>query len=211
MKWKTGSFVLLANLAVISCETGESVEPQPDFTDAIQLNKGNYWVYESATVDLVSDLKNLQPEDSTFIRKDTIVNNKIYYVVENLYGLREIKTKISDNIIDINNIIEFSGTNFTDTLYKDPSLNVCGLMQQTIEEVHVPAGNFKTVCFLVLRKNSPGHHGNSDPNNPSVHNKDYSVARKIWYARNIGIVKSVVYFANSAGFERNLKRYKVNQ
>jgi hypothetical protein len=210
MKWKFGALIVLVNLLIVSCGIRENDEPQPDYTDAIQLNKGNYWVYESSTVDLASGLKNVQPEDSTFINKDTIVSSKVYYVVENMYGLREIKTQIADNIVDINNVIEFSGTNFTDTLYKDPSLNVCGLMQQSIEEIRVPAGAFKTACFLVLRKNSQGHHGSSDPNNPSVYNKDYSVARKVWYARGIGVVRSVTYFANSVGFERNLKRYKVN-
>jgi|GEM_PF-4775272 len=203
-------FVLIFLIFLITaCHSErEDIQPQVDYSEAIQLRKNNFWVYESASINLASGIRNQHLDDSTFIRKDTVANGKVYYIVENLFGLKEYKTISAKTITNLQGHIEFSGINFKDTLYKDPSLQVYGLMKEVKEEVTVPAGTFKTVMFMVLQKNLMGHH-NHDSNNPSMYGHEYSIVRKVWYAKHVGIVKAVSYFGNSTGFEINLKRYKV--
>lgn len=201
--------VLLLIFLITACHSEwEDIQPQIDYSEAIQLRKNNFWVYESASFDLASGLRNQELDDSTFIRKDTVANGKVYYIVENLFGLKEYKTTSARTITNFHSHIEFSGINFKDTLYKDPYLQLYGLMKEVKEEVTVPAGTFKTVMFMVLQKNLVGHHDH-DVTNPSMYGHDYSIVRKVWYAKRVGVVKAVSYFGNSAGFAINLKRYKV--
>ena len=208
MKIKILIFVSVLILLLNSCEDSEVHLPKEDYSSAIQLEKGNYWLYKYAAIDLESGLRIEHLDDSIFIRKDTIVDNRVYYIVENMFGLRQIKTNLSGNIIDINNNIEFSASNFTDTLYKDLDHQIFGMMKKVSSEVTVPAGTFKTVMFIVFQKNAPGHNHNA--NNPSVFNHEYSIRKKVWYAEKVGVVKSVFYYGNFTGFENSLVRYKVN-
>jgi len=209
MNLKSYSFSILLLLLFFSCDSAEENNPKLDYSDAIQMEKGNYWVYESSSIDLESGIKTVELDDSIFISKDTIVNNKVFYVFENLFGLRELKTESGGDIVSLENNIEFSATNFTDTLYRDPNLSLYGMMKKVDEEIIVPAGKFKTVMFIILEKNIPGHNHSTDLTNPSVYSKEYSIHKKIWYAEKIGVVKSVFYYGNFTGFENNLKRYKV--
>jgi hypothetical protein len=195
-------------IIIIGCESDDDIL-KLDYTDAIQLKKNNYWIYESASIDLESGTSIPELNDSIYIEKDTVINDLIYYIFKNPFGLREIKRNVSGNILDLDGNIEFSAINFTDTLFRDPERDLFGMMKEVEEPVIVPAGTFKAVMFIVFQKNIPGHWHSTDPNNPSVYDKNYSITRKVWYAKNVGVIKSVTYYGNFTGFEINLVRYKV--
>lgn len=207
----SGSLVLVVMSFVMSLQSCSDTEvlQNPDYSQAIQLRKGNFWVYDFATTDLLSGNRKYHQDDSIFVAKDTIIGNSVYFIVENLYGLHEIKREMSGMIVGVDGAVEFSATNFVDTLFKNADLGLYGIMAKEEAKITVPAGSFSTVCFILLQRNRSGHHNQADSNNPSVYNREFSVVKRVWYARNIGIVKSAQYFGNVAGSERELKRYYI--
>jgi hypothetical protein len=201
--------LLYSCLVIVGCHNSDNDQISIDYTDAIQFKKNNYWVYEFASIDLESEIKLPELDDSIYIEKDTVIDSKIYYKFRNAFGLNELKTKGSGTIADLNGDIEFSATDFADTIYRDDNLRQYGMMKDVKELIEVPAGKFKTVMFIVFERNS-GHAHGIDSSNPSFYNKDFSIVSKTWYAKNVGIVKSVFYFDNITAFEKNLLRYRVN-
>ncbi|MEJ1242210.1 hypothetical protein WBG78_28940 [Chryseolinea sp. T2] len=209
MSWRKHICIILPLVLLTVLIGGCSDDPSPrlNYTSAIQLRNGNFWIYQATSTDLFSGIKINQLDDSVFVEKDTIIDQAVYFIIKNLFGRKELKREMSGTIVDQRGNIEFSGTNFSDTLYRDPNLGFYGLMEKEEVEITVPAGVFNTVSFVLLRRNSPGHHSDVDSSNPSYYNKEFSVAKRVWYARNIGVVKSVLYFGNVSGFELNLKKY----
>lgn len=194
---------------LISCNHDDlKVDPKSDYQTAIQLKIGNYWVYKSQSIVLNTNTIIQNLDDSTFIERDTVVKNKVYVVVTNLFGLFQLQRDSSGYIVDEKNKISFSSYNFLDTLYKNPP--EYGLMEGEEETVEVPAGKFKTIAFIVLNKDNHGHHDHNH-DDPTMYDKDhkYRVLAKTWYAKEVGVVKSVFYFGNSMAYEKKLKRYMV--
>jgi hypothetical protein len=191
-----------------NCDNGCDPGPQFNFVNAIKLEKGNYWVYESINTYLSApDVLNLN--DSTFIKTDSLIRNNRYYRLENQFGLSEWKRDSSGYVINLKGDIEFFAESSTDTLYRDFENRIVGFMGGKTEQVTVPAGNFSTICFYILEKNSVGE-GKLEKNHPQFFNDQYQLHSKTWYANNIGVVKSVFYYEGT-GFEKNLIRYKVNK
>jgi hypothetical protein len=193
----------------VNCQTqiGKSFQSEADWHDVIQLKKGNYWIFESKTIRLQSGVATLNRNDSTFIIKDSLFNNNLYYRLENLYGLSHWIMDSSGYIVDRAGNIEFSSLNNSDTLFR--SSEGLGFMGGKIEQVNVPAGTFSTVFFYFIQKVPAAV--NVYSGDPTFYSKEYSIVRKIWYAKNVGIVKSVFYYGNSTAHEKNLIRYKLNQ
>jgi hypothetical protein len=183
----------------------KSINESNNYQQAIQLKKGNFWVYQSKTIQLESGLTLMNQNDSVFIRSDTLMLGHRYYKIENIYGLSEWKRDSLKHIVDSQGQIEFTSVPTTDTLYNGPM--GLGFMSPKEEKITVPAGTFSTLSFYVIQK-SPAE-ANQDPNNPTFFNDKYSIVRKIWYAKNIGVVKSVSYYGSSTAYEKNLIRYKV--
>lgn len=196
-------------MVIVGCHNSDNDQISIDYTDAIQLKKNNYWVYESSTEDLESKITIQQLDDSIYIEKDTVIDSKVYFKFKNDFGLNELKTRGTGTIIDLSGETEFSSTNFVDTIFRDDNLGQYGMMKDVKELVEVPAGKFKTVMFIVFERNT-GHTHGIDSSNPSFYNKDFSIVSKTWYAKKVGVVKSVFYFDNITAFEKNLLRYKVD-
>lgn len=188
-------------------ENAKSFQSKTGWHEAIQLKKGNYWIYESKTLLLQSDVATLNRNDSTFIVKDSLFNDNLYYRLENPFGLSHWIRDSSGYIVDLAGNVEFSSLNYNDTLFN--TSEEWGFMGGKMEQVSVPAGTFSAVFFYVIQK-VPAE-GNVFSGDPTFYNKEYAIVRKVWYAKNIGVVKSVFYYGNSTAYEKNLIRYKLNQ
>jgi hypothetical protein len=204
MRSKTTFSIFIFALLIISCNNSNNIEPKLNFSDAIKLEKGNYWVYETKTT-FPSQPDIINANDSTFIRMDSIIRGNLFHHLENQFGRSEWKRDSLGYIVNLRSDnfrgdIEFSATNTIDTLYRFETS--VGFMGKKIEQVIVPAGTFSAGCFYVLQK------GKTDKKFPDYFNDQYFILSKKWYANNIGLVKSVFYY-NGTGFERNLIRYKV--
>ncbi len=200
--------VISLGMLLQSCSNDEPL-PHADYSSAIQLRKGNYWIYESASSDISSGIRIRHLDDSIFVANDTIVGNSVYFIVKNMFGLHEIKKAMSGMIVGIDGAVEFSATNFVDTLFKDSDLGYYGIMAKEEAEITVPAGTFSTISFILLKRNDPTFNVPITSNNPSIHSKEFSILKKVWYARNIGVIKSASYYGNKTSFERELKRFNV--
>jgi hypothetical protein len=213
MKLKVVFSIFFPALLIIACNNSNSIEPKLNFSDAIKLQKGNYWVYESRHTN-PSQADIINPKDSTFIKTDSVIRNNRYYRLENQFGASRWKRDSLGYIVDLKGAtlkgtIEFFAGNSTDTLYRDFEDRIVGFMIGKVEQVTVPAGTFSTICFYILEKFPEGG-GKLDKNHPQYFNDQYQLQSKTWYANGVGVVKSVFYY-NGSGFERNLIRYKVNK
>ena len=50
-----------------------------DFSSAIQLKVGNYWIYDGVSIDSLGNIKRWGRRDSVWIDRDSIVRDRIYY------------------------------------------------------------------------------------------------------------------------------------
>jgi len=197
-------FVFFAFLAISNLSSAQ--DARHTFARAIQLKKSSYWIYESRSVQLGSNLITPNKEDSIFIRSDTVIKNNHFYRIENVYGLSEFKRDSSGCIVDEKGNIEFSSRNTKDTLFNND--NGIGFMSGRVERVTVPAGTFSAMLFYVVRKLPAG--AIIDKRNPTFFNSTHSIVRKIWYANDVGVIKSIFYYGTTSAFERNLIRYNLN-
>jgi|GEM_PF-4066769 len=126
-------------VSFVQCQTPNtnSTKGRDGYQQAIQLKKGNYWVYESKTIQLQSKLVSLNQTDSVFINKDTLLAGHRYYKLENKYGLSEWKRDSLAYIVDSQGKIEFSARLTPDTLYN--GLIGLGFMSTQEEKITMPA------------------------------------------------------------------------
>jgi len=71
-------FVFLL-LLTLSC-SNEEVSPNKTIVTYMNLEIGNYWVYEWVEIDDLGAASPLNQRDSVFIEKDTIIDGKTYSV-----------------------------------------------------------------------------------------------------------------------------------
>ncbi len=171
-----------------SCCKDEIISPE-EFSDLINLQVGNYWVYESGTVAENGNLENS--------RIDSVVGlNEIFEVGVKLYelsGSLGLDNKESSFVYDsLNYLIEFPSRRIlftTDTAYVDIVDNqlFVGIQKNETERqmVEAPTGSFdgynmKSVFY------------SKDP--------DYKFGQLqsiIYFADGVGLIKTNIQFASS--------------
>ena len=183
------SILMLCLASYIQCSEDRVVPNQTvlDYSDAIQIKAGNYWIYEVTSKNLqTGDVESLGTDSTTFSARMTKNDKEYLYYYNGNYALNGYLRDSSNYIVDSEGKIRFSGNNFSDTLYDLP--DYYGKMTHVDSTVTVPAGTYKTVSFTQFSK--------KDPN--------YSTSQI--YANNVGVVK-IVTISDIEVIEYNLIRY----
>lgn len=199
MKYFTVIFI-----GITSCSWGQR-EIGGDWSDAINLTIGNFWVYDMSIVQLPHNVRRTQPVDSVFIRKDSLLNGTQYFQLENLFGLSEWKKDSAGYLVNISGQLEFSTHFDKDTLWQNDDIIVFGGSE--LEDVKVPAGNFVSAVVVAIGKTPAGME--IPKNSPVFFTEEFVITNKRWYVRGIGLVKSIDYYGTTTTFERSLIRYNV--
>jgi hypothetical protein len=190
-------------------------------SDYLPMKVGNYWVYQEYEIDTIGNERQTSIFDSAVITKDTLINSKIYYRLDNFvyYSISDvIKVDLlgtvyyrdsSKNLISSKGQIVFSEDNFSDTLFKKAELLqgdtiywITFKMERPLGNVNTPAGifnnllNFKGTVIC-------------NPKYTSIKNPRYV---NIFYAKEVGeILQSNIYVLGGGSVEKRLVRYQVNK
>lgn len=199
----------LACMLFASCNDDEmdeiTMESNQQANTFIPLTVGNYWVYQVFKIDSLGNEELLPDHDTISIVGDTMINNEVYYTwSDNNFGFESYSLNLRDSsgdIVDAENNIRFSSTNFTDVLFTSlagPS-QIEYSMEEESKNISVPVGNFE--CL-----NYKGIVSHIDPT------EDYPERTlNNYYSENIGLVSSnIFYFVNrDFTWERRLIEYNV--
>ncbi|MDB4438690.1 hypothetical protein N9176_00420 [bacterium] len=192
-----GAFIML--FLFQSCCKDEIISPE-EFSDLINLQVGNYWVYESGTVAENGNLENSRIDS-------VVVLNEIFEVGVKLYelsGSLGLDNKESSFVYDsLNYLIEFPSRRIlftTDTAYVDIVDNQLfdGVQKNEPERqmVEVPAGSFNSY-------NLKSVFDSKDP--------DYEFGQlqsNIYFADGVSLIKTDGQYASSGTkIEKRLSSY----
>lgn len=174
-----------------------------DFSSAIQLKVGNYWIYDFVRVDSLGNQKRFGRRDSVWIDRDSVVRKRTYYRrmgfhprYEWLYDSASCIVSLPDGT-GIPRQVFFSGTNYKDTLYT--ITQYYAMMHDAGKVVNTYLGKFSTSNMVITPKNVSHK---QDPTHTLC-------ASQSFYAKNIGMV---YYIDNHFGTPsyRSLIKYKIN-
>lgn len=174
-----------------------------DFSSAIQLKVGNYWIYDGVNVDSLGNMKRWGGRDSVWIDRDSLVGNRTYYRrmgahyrYEWLYDSSNCIVSLPDGT-GIPRRVLFSGTNYSDTLY---TINqYYSMMHNAGKVINTYLGKLPTTTVVSVNKNV------SHKQDPT-----YTIlSSQSFYAKNIGMV---FFIGNVYGspYYRALIDYKIN-
>ena len=166
---------------------------------------GNYWVYDVYKIDDQGNEELRPNQDRIEVVGETIINNEIYYIVnDGVFGLYDKTSNLRDSlsyIIDSDGLVRFSSTNFNNILYsyEAGSFNISFSMDEEVRKETVPAGEFDCLNYEGLVTDS----------NPTFMYPDRTLNN--YYAKNVGLVKSTVFLLSSITFyyERRLVEFNV--
>ncbi len=151
--------ILILAIGFSSCKKDEP-NPDPDpipqdsVLDYFPLSIGNYWVYERSACDSTWTECEVLSIDTSFVTKDTIINNNNYFKVEQVTVVGQKSTAyLRDSlnyIVSSLGEIVFSNTDFTTKLSEqyiitgtnDTAFYIYTKMQEEPYSIQVPAGNF---------------------------------------------------------------------
>lgn len=217
---KQSNFILsmiLLSVNISSCKKEDKPEPiEPKtYKNFSQLKVGNYWIYQRFDIDTNGVAVAKNEIDSSYVEKDTIINNTKYYKLVENNQFNMINKDISYRrdslhyVVNHKGEILFSSEDFTtifQTSYQFAGTvdTLCKVENQMVDkdlEVITPAGTFVTSSlrlryFMYPRFSLGG----------SIRN------RYTRYSENIGVVTETLLFFNVVPdyTERRLVRYKVN-
>jgi hypothetical protein len=182
----------------------------------LPLNIGNYWIYQEYLIDTAGTETLNTVIDSVIINRDTIINDKKYYVFEgNVFwnrhqrGIYKIVRDSSGYIIDQNGMVLFAENDFADTIaYKavinpgdsDDTLYISTFrMERITESITVPAGTFNVLnCRNTV---------NTSMDTPDV---KYPRYLKNYYSEGVGLILfNYCYMQSPTIYEERLIRYSV--
>lgn len=150
----------------------------------MNLRVGNYWVYDWFEIDLNNNATLLDRTDSVIIEKDTIINNKSYFVKKSFYG-----SPLMTRTILFDSMNSYPDKKVIFTLDKSlmitqnlgpetkPTLIGYYAIDDTETSVEVPAGSFQSINFK----------GRIEPQDG-----DYPYGVRYndnYYSKNIGLIK----------------------
>jgi hypothetical protein len=173
-----------------------------DFSSAIQLKVGNYWIYDAVNIDASGNITRFGSTDSVWIDRDSVVGNRTYYRrmglhprYEWLYDSAHCLVCLPDGT-GLPRQVFFSGTNYKDTLYT--ITQYYAMMHDAGREVNTYLGKFIT-SNMVLTPKSVSHQ--QDPTHTLC-------ASQSMYAKNIGLVFNIDNHFGVPTY-KSIIRYKV--
>lgn len=184
-----------------------------------KLKAGNYWIYGRYQVDANNNVSDLHQYDSSYVEKDTLIRNHVYYKLHKKdfsMGPISFVLYLRDSlhyIVTSSGRAIFSSEDFT-TLFADIYITGATWMSDTIYKVTtkmndkdlivtVPAGTFQTSSYQSTFTYPPSKAVPGIPN-PRISN--------MRYAKNKGLIIESEYFYTGAPMitEKRLIRYHVN-
>lgn len=206
-------------LLTLSCENKdpdsgiENPSLKPDHS-YFPLTIGSFWIYQNLTIDPDGMETLREGADSIVISKDTIINNRLYYVFEGSnypfnggeWGIVDILRDSMGYIVNPHGDIKLSFENFTDTLHvktenhQDQLLYTLSFkMEQEDVHVGVPAGSFQVINYkgtLISAREIKGV-----PNPRYLNN---------YFASGVGnVLKTYYYLSSPNAIEKRLIRYHI--
>ncbi|TNE81652.1 MAG: hypothetical protein EP332_03230 [Bacteroidetes bacterium] len=202
-------------LFLVQCKKDNSPvsDPAPESPSAYHpMKTGNYWIYQWYKVDMQGNAIDQNFSDSVYIAGDTLINGEKYWVRRGKYfgSSYEYATHWRDSasyLVDEFGRIQFSNTNFTDTLFSailgNNQIYQWQMMVKDDKNTEVPAGSFATFNYQTtlqdLHKPLPcgGYTKKSDKQ----------------FAKGVGIVRHTFSYMSDPActvYEARLVRYKLN-
>jgi hypothetical protein len=141
-------------LFITACAKKEPPFPQgEEKSQHLPNTVGSYWIYETFTIDSNNVEASTGIIDTITVIGDTLLNGYMYAIYKGThYGTPSLtyKRDSSGYIVYSSGNIEYSYTNFTDTLYSGFNLmhDYYSIMKNS--SVSVPAGNFTTVNLSTI-------------------------------------------------------------
>lgn len=209
----------IASFFVLSCsrdgvefarEEVPSMEEYEPVADFLQLQVGNYWVYESFSIDLETGEETpLYKRDSIFVRKDTLIGRLAYFVLEGSHlgqDYRAVLRCSGPEAMDAEGHLLFSTAAIGDTAQLPANLLANGAISgdyclHETKEVEVPYGTFGALEYRRTFYFSSSEAIKVGDN--TRHQSDF-------YARGIGLIQYTSFFPNlPMDIEMRLVRCKV--
>jgi len=206
-------FLLVLAISLFAACNKDKTNPQEE-SNYFPMQIGNYWVYQHYNIDSLGNETDMNKTDSVIIKRDTIINNKQYFVLEgtnypyngNRWEILDYLRDSSGYLVNFNGIIKCSENNFTDTLVsktevigEDTLYFLTYQMEAPDNYIIVPAGEFEVLNFkgtVVMPKNHPGI------KNPRYMNN--------YYADGVGKIIETYFFLSSPFIsEKRLVRYNI--
>ena len=199
--------VIAVSIIAISCDDENITSPSP-IVNLMNLKVGNYWVYDWYEVNITSGVvTNLNKRDSIIIEKDSIINDRTYYVKSNNYlgNVLRSKTLVFDSL---STLYTYPDREIVLTLTKSmevtkkigPKDNPIAIGYYSIEDsrvnIQVPAGTFLSLNFRGRIESQQ-----SDYPYGIRYNDNF-------YSENIGLVKVRTYnYSSPNDLEMRLLRH----
>jgi hypothetical protein len=209
MKFNFFSFLLII-ISLVACRKDDPItDPiQPlspkayseKVTDYYPLTVGSYWVYHIYQID-TNMIEKFISTDTVSIVKDTVINNRTFYLKKSRYNYGQLISDSSNYIINQNGVKLFSHTNFTDTIAVNTIPNILtsySIMSKKGNIVKVPAGTFTSVLELdIITYSDDANYAYGSPRTLTTH-----------FAKDVGIVKEgYFYYFQPSRYEKRLISY----
>lgn len=158
-------------------------------TEYFPLTVGSYWVYHKYTID-TNLIEQFEGIDTIFIVRDTIINNRTFYLQKGNFFSKNHSQFIADSanfIIHDDGHLLFSHNNFHDTLMTKIYSNYSTTYYKMVNNdaiVQVPAGTFTSV--IEREKTTYFDNPNYSWGNPRTSTR--------YYAKGVGMVKEREYY-----------------
>ena len=173
----------------------------------LPLKVGNYWIYANSYVESDGKETFSKELDSVFVKKDTLINNQKYFIVESsnpeFFGVGIVRDSLHYIVSNYGTKL-FSSENLTDTLQnlgiKDLEMFIKARYRKMINENNVESSVGTFNCLdsrinIILKESIDGNLAKY------CHN---------YYAQDIGIIKRTASYLTSKSYQKaNLIRYKV--
>lgn len=192
--------------AVLSCSQADSafiVENEPEevveyeaVEDYMQLQAGNYWVYESYSINLETGRETpLLKRDSIYVLKDTLIGHSGYFILEGSrlgQPYRSILRCSGPEVMDAGGYMLFSTAAIGDTAilpanYLADKAESGYSMLDFAEEVKVPYGTFDALEYRRAFRLSSSEEIRAGGN--VRHQSDY-------FAKGVGLIQYTSFFPN---------------
>ena len=193
-------------------EVKEDISPveTPQIIKHMPLAIGNYWVYDTYQIDTLGNESIFSSSDSAYVDRDTLINDKVYYIIEGDFNAKMATGNIirneSNSILYSDGSIRFTTNNLA-SIFRRDTTNVGGgnsihmkiWVNVPTPTILVPAGSF--ACYDRETEMTP-----TQIDYPWGTRSQHS-----YYNKTAGVVLSEFHFYSSPSiFETRLVRFNIN-